>query len=394
MWGGALGVAAACLQVAGYLLYIRNFRVDAIRPNAASFYMFAYGTAFVFLLEWHHGATLPVLMLPGACALMSIVIALMCMRRGATEPVDRVEWATFGIDVALTIAYGLTLYAFGQNPALALFFLLGLNATSLTAFFPLLRSTYRFPKRERPGPWMVWTGAYALLTAATLAETGTTSPALLVYPLLNLGLHAALVALSLRREGPGNSFRDGSGKHVYNRPSGIHGLGMFAGRNYAMGEEIWVLKGRPVANSGAEANPNAVGFAQNFWIDPDPPFEFVNHSCDPNAAFGRDGQFYALRPITKDEEVVMDYSTTEADPEWRMACGCGSSKCRQELRAIQIAFSESLFPPPASPGLQMVWRTQRLPAGAESRPAFPQLSGSDEGQFEVAASSAREPAAS
>jgi uncharacterized protein len=365
-----LGGCAALLQVCGYMLYIRNIFTKSILPNAASFLMFAYGTAFVFLLEWQSGATPGMLALPGACAAMSVVIAALCLRKGATEPVDGVEKLTFGIDVALTAGYGAALAAFGQNPAFALLFLVGLNATTFTAFFPLLRSTYRFPKRERPGPWIIWTAAYACLTAATLAASGLQSPALLVYPVANLALHAALVVLSLRKSGPGVAFVDGDRK-VYNRQSAIHGLGMFAGRDYARGEEIWVLKGRPVTASPSGSDPNAVGFGPDMWIDPDPPFEFVNHSCAPNGAFGRSGEFYALRPIEKGEEVTLDYSTTEVDPDWRMACGCSAITCRKELRAIQIAFADQMFPPPAAPAMQAVWRAHRH--GAADRPAFPQL---------------------
>jgi SET domain len=370
MLSHGLGLLAATLQVAGYLFYIKNFLKNTIRPNAASFFMFAYGTLFIFALEWQSGASWPMLALPGACAMMGVIVALMCMRRGATEPVDQLEWTTFGIDVALTAGYAAALWAYGHNPAFALFFLLGGNATTLTAFFPLVRSTWRFPERETSGPWLVWTAAYAALLAATFADGGAQNPALLVYPLINLILHAALALLSLRTSGPGVSFRDGA-MHVVNRNSAIHGLGMFAGRPYGQNEELWVLRGRPVTSSASTANPNAVGFAPNVWIDPEPPFEFVNHSCAPNAAFGRSGEFYALRPIAEGEEITMDYSTTEVDPDWVMTCGCGAPSCRKELRAIQIAFADSLFPPPAAPAMQEIWRMQR--SAAAGRPAFPQL---------------------
>ncbi len=69
--------------------------------------------------------------------------------------------------------------------------------------------------------------------------------------------------------------------------------------------------------------------------------------------------------------MTLDYSTTEVDPEWRMSCGCGADTCRQELRAIQIAFANQIFPPPAAPGMQAVWRAHKH--GANERPAFPQL---------------------
>lgn len=365
-----LGIAAGILQLCGYLLYIRNFRKKAILPNAASFLMFAYGTAFIFVLEFQSSASWPMLILPGACAVMSVVIAIMCLKKGATEPIDRVEGVTFALDVGLTIGYAYGLFLFGANPVFALGFLLAGNVTTLTAFFPLVRSTYAWPKRELPGPWVVWTFAYASLTAATIADGGLSNPALLVYPVVNLLLHGLLVGLAMRRQGPGDRFRDGS-RIVFNRPSPIHGIGLVAGRAFAKGEGIWTMRGHPVSGSLPEAHPNAVGFAHDLWIEPEPPFHRVNHSCAPNAAFGQFGEFYALRAISRDEEITMDYSTTECDPLWEMECGCGAASCRKTLRAIQIAFEDMAFPPPASPGMQLVWRTQRRIK--HETPAFPQL---------------------
>lgn len=366
------GAAAAILQVAGYLWYIHNFRREAIRPNAASFLMFAYGTAFIFLLEYESAATWAMLALPAACAAMSIAIAVMCLRQGATEPIDRAEGIAFALDVGLTVGYAYGIYLYGQNATFSYGFLLAANATVLTSFFPLVRSTWAWPTRELPGPWAVWTVAYLCLTVATVLGGGLNAIALLAYPVMNLVLHALVFALALRKTGPGDRFRDGA-SIVYNRPSPIHGVGLIAGRAYAAGEKIWTLKGHPVSGSSSHANPNAVGFAHDLWIEPEPPFDRVNHCCSPNAAFGRFGEFYALRPISADEEITMDYSTTEADPDWKMACACGAPECRKTLYAIQIAFAGNDFPPAASPGMQQVWRS--LHKARNQAPAFPQLAG-------------------
>ena len=45
-----LAILAAALQALGYLLYARLFLKKMIRPNAASSFMFAYGTALLVLL--------------------------------------------------------------------------------------------------------------------------------------------------------------------------------------------------------------------------------------------------------------------------------------------------------------------------------------------------------
>jgi hypothetical protein len=52
------------------------------------------------------------------------------------------------------------------------------------------------------------------------------------------------------------------------------------------------------------------------------------------------------------------------------------------LRAIQIAFGNSHFPPAASPVMQRVWRSQRQVA--QDRSAFPQLALAADGSLPVA----------
>ena len=101
----SLGLIAAMLQMAGYAIYIRNFQRDAIKPNAASFFMFAYGTSLLAFLEWKSGASLALLALPFICAAFGIAVALMCLRAGATEPIDRFEARAFWTDIWLTAFY-------------------------------------------------------------------------------------------------------------------------------------------------------------------------------------------------------------------------------------------------------------------------------------------------
>lgn len=40
--------------------------------------------------------------------------------------------------------------------------------------------------------------------------------------------------------------------------------------------------------------------------------------------------------IEAHEELVIDYSTTELDPYWKMDCNCGASGCRKVLRSFQF----------------------------------------------------------
>jgi len=365
-----LAILAALLQALGYVLYARLFLKKVIRPNAASSFMFAYGTALLVLLEYGDGASWVMLALPATCAFMSIFIALLCLRKGATERVDKVEATAFSADVWLTILWAALAFGYGSIDTFSTGFLLAGNVTTLTAFFPVLRSTWKTPERECPEPWLVWTAAYGVLAlVTTLADQGQ-HPALMVYPLLSMVLHGLVAIMSLRAKTNIERWVDAA-RTIYIGRSAIHGAGMIAGRRFEAGETVWQLTGKPVFGAVTESGPNYIGIGPDVWIDPDLPFDHINHHCAPNAAFGQRRRLVALRPIAPHEEITMDYSTTEADAAWAMACSCGAESCRKMLYSIQYAFAHQEAPPPASPVMQLVWRNRHAAAAAAS--AFPQL---------------------
>lgn len=367
---GVLGIAAAILQVAGYWVYLRNFVKQRIRPNAASFLMFSYGTWLLVFLEWRNGAEWPVLALPITCAAMGIVVALMCLRKGATEPVDRVEAIAFSADLWLTLIYAWFALGLGDASGIAVPLLIVGNITTFTCFIPVLRSTWLTPHRERPGPWIIWTCAYGLLAVVTMAAGGLSNPVLLLYPVLSFFLHGA-IAMMLIRDARGElifRFR----RNWYLDGSRIEGRGVFAARPFVAGEPIVALRGQlKLGFHAAVLGPNWIGIGPNAWIDPDRPLNSVNHSCACNAAFGRRRVLHALRDIAAHEEITIDYSTTECDPAWHMTCGCRTEGCRQGLFAIQFSFRDALEAPFATPLMQRIWGKRRV-AAAET-PAFEQF---------------------
>jgi hypothetical protein len=56
---------------------------------------------------------------------------------------------------------------------------------------------------------------------------------------------------------------------------------------------------------------------------------YFNHSCDGNVGFNSDGDFRAIRKISKDEELTYDYGLAESNPRFKMRCKCGSKDCRR-----------------------------------------------------------------
>jgi hypothetical protein len=66
-----------------------------------------------------------------------------------------------------------------------------------------------------------------------------------------------------------------------------------------------------------------------------PLWQFLNHSCHPNAAIqGR--ELIALRNIDALEEVTFDYNTTELELATPFACACGAARCCGEVRGFRF----------------------------------------------------------
>lgn len=123
--------------------------------------------------------------------------------------------------------------------------------------------------------------------------------------------------------------------------SSIHGRGLFVTKKVSRGGIISQLKGvicvkknRTVED--ALANPDWVGIAKNRWIDPAPPYKYINHSCEPSAGIKGRVTLVALRKLEPGDEVTIDYSTIEADRNWHMKCVCGARRCRKVIRSVEF----------------------------------------------------------
>ena len=117
-------------------------------------------------------------------------------------------------------------------------------------------------------------------------------------------------------------------------------MGVMAGEDIKKGELIRYIKGdvKFKINKGKKdslSNPNWVGIGENQWIDPEKPYKFLNHSCNPSAGVKGKVSMYAIRDIKEGEEITIDYSTIEADQLWEMPCSCGANNCRKIVKSIQ-----------------------------------------------------------
>jgi uncharacterized protein len=118
------------------------------------------------------------------------------------------------------------------------------------------------------------------------------------------------------------------------------GRGLFTTRAFKRHDKVLELKGelRYFASrslSDSHRFENWVGIGRDRWIDPAEPYAFLNHSCEPNLGIFGEREFVALREIAANQELTFDYSISEDELPWTMACLCGSPSCRGTIRSIQ-----------------------------------------------------------
>jgi len=201
-----LAITSGLLQAFGYYVYIQKSLKHELRPNASTWFMFAYGTLTLTVLEWDREANWVLLVLPVTCAFLSVFVAFLCWKRGTLKwPSSGVDRTAFLTDVLLTIAYVsvwiLTTKDYlshEQKSLLVLAFLVLSNASTVVSFMPLMKGALDDPRAEHPFPWLIWASAYATLGYVTYLEDGWMTE-FMIYPVLNTILHATVGLIATRR---------------------------------------------------------------------------------------------------------------------------------------------------------------------------------------------------
>ena len=103
--------------------------------------------------------------------------------------------------------------------------------------------------------------------------------------------------------------------------------GVFAAKAIRKGERVFPVEG-PMQDFPSRYSVQ-VGRDRHIEAGPEnPPWKFLNHSCDPNLALDTEARaFYALREIDAGEELRFNYLTTEWDMATPFECHCGAREC-------------------------------------------------------------------
>lgn len=116
-----------------------------------------------------------------------------------------------------------------------------------------------------------------------------------------------------------------------------HGWGVFALRAAKAGDTLGRVTGR-VSYSPEYGSDYCMDLGKGYGLEPDAPFRYMNHSCEPNAGLfiieydENDAMLLpphlvveATQDIAVGEEISIDYAWSY---ESAIPCGCGAKTCR------------------------------------------------------------------
>jgi len=189
----ALGIVAGIVQVSGYIFYTKKINVGRIRPNTASWSIWAFGavlesTSYVYVTgDWVKNV------LPIACAVSAIFMFLYCLRYGYFGRPSYLEWFLVYLD-----CFAIFLWWWYDSAIYANLFLV---LTAVISFIPIIIHVWKDQMAEDSLPWFTWTTAYALLGLVVILRWEKWED--LVYPAVFLILHLVVAVLALDRRKPG-----------------------------------------------------------------------------------------------------------------------------------------------------------------------------------------------
>jgi hypothetical protein len=190
-YGGiAFGVAAGLFQLYAYWLYARKISRGRIKPNTASWSIWAFSAVLesvnyiAVTQDWVKS------LLPTACALSAILLFIYCLHRGHFKPLSRFDWSIVILDNIAILVWWFYQSAEYANLLLIL--------SGVVSFVPIIREAYRDPKSEDATAWYWWSLAYFCLVLTVLLRFEEWID--IAYPLSFLALHfiVALLASDIR----------------------------------------------------------------------------------------------------------------------------------------------------------------------------------------------------
>jgi len=337
---------AVVASFTGYAIYLAGLQRRLVEPNRASWLIWGSGTLVeaVTYAAVNPGTLQSFVFLFSAAACLTVAIALW--RRSRWSAPDAIEGICMAASLGAILLWLVFREAFWAHMLVV--------AVVPVSFWPTWRSVWADRARERSPAWGLWSiGDLATLILAT--RMGGQGIGEYAYILVELACHASVwFMVGLATVNPLRSFgwREGRLRVLDAYAPAVNpfavrethlGKAVFAAQPFAAGDPIVAFTGRRLAADRLPRRLSGrtdrfVQIARDAYLDPSGAIDdLINHSCAPNAGLRFTGDaplLVAIRDIAVGEEISWDYSTTLADPDWRMACACGAPACRGTIAAF------------------------------------------------------------
>ncbi len=175
------------VQLIGYLDYGKKTLADKIKPNSASWGIWAFAAilesvSYIFLTkDWVKN------ILPVACTISAVVFFLIVLKKGKLSKPSHFELFIVVVDIVILLIWFFTL-----SPAIAnILFVI----SAVISFIPMMYHTYLNPNNENALPWIIWTLAYFLMSISVVMRWEKWED--FIYPAVFVLLHAVIAYLAL-----------------------------------------------------------------------------------------------------------------------------------------------------------------------------------------------------
>ncbi|MEK7552248.1 MAG: hypothetical protein AAB534_02415 [Patescibacteria group bacterium] len=182
-----VSIFSGITQFLGYVAYTKDVIFEKIRPNAASWSIWAFGAVLESISYIFLTGDILKNVLPIVCAISAVLFFLLCLKRGHFEKITRFEKIIVIADIAIIIIWFLTKSPFYAN----LLFVI----TAIISFVPIIVNVYKNPTYENAFPWFIWTTAYALQTIVVVGRFEKAED--LIYPVVFFILHIIVAVLAV-----------------------------------------------------------------------------------------------------------------------------------------------------------------------------------------------------
>lgn len=181
----SIGIGAGVLAMISYIPYITSILRHKTKPNRAAFLIWSV-TSTITLAGYIGSGARTSIFIGIAYAIFETSVFLLSLKygKGGLTKLD--------VSVLIIAALGVILWAYTDNPRLALYS--GIVSEAL-GYIPIAVKSYQHPDSEDKTAWVIGTVAAAL----NLLALTSLKPEMLLYPLYILVCDAFIVAMILRR---------------------------------------------------------------------------------------------------------------------------------------------------------------------------------------------------